>query len=520
MPEQTPKIIKNYFTVSSLTGIIKGKLTTPDLQHIWVLGEVTDLKYFTRGQHAYFSLKDKNAIINCAFFAGNNRFYRGELENGMKVFAYGSIDVYAPRGNYQLIVRQIIPSGEGEFALKIKALEEKFKKEGLFDRKRPVPELPETIGIITSKDGAAIKDFLKMAKEVPYLKIILYPALVQGEEAPATIIEGIKKLNEIEEVEVIVITRGGGSEEDLKCFFDEKLVRAIYASKKPVISAIGHERDIVFTDRVADLRKATPTDAGKFFAEAYKKTYQNYKKLSALLEKRMSMWIERSPEREKLKFLVSRMRFLSDSIINTKQQQIDYLKSDIERNIKLNLDNKEQKLKTLSIKIHPKTLLSEFETKVERLSGLEFSIKKAMEKKLDLYSQVLKELKISLKSLSLNSVREHSIRLNKLKYSLNAKILFKDMDKKKEKVYFLKKSLVQGLNLFLNEKENLIKVFAGKLNDLSPLNTVERGYAIVNDSEGNVIQTVGKVKQGDLIEVNLKDGVLGCNVNKIKIKER
>ncbi len=512
--------IKKYFTVSVLTGIIKQRLTTPDLQQIWVLGEITDLKYFTKGKHAYFSLKDENAIINCAFFAGNNRFYNGKLENGMKVFAFGSIDVYPPRGSYQLIIRQIIPAGEGEFALKIKALEEKFKKEGLFDRKRPVPELPEVIGLITSKDGAAIKDFLKMATEVPYLKIILFPALVQGEDAPATIIEGIKKLNEINEVEVIVITRGGGSEEDLRCFYDEGLVRAIYNSKKPVISAIGHERDFVFTDRVADLRKATPTDAGKFFAEAYKKTFQNYKKLSSLLEKKMSMWIERNPEKERLKSYVSSLLFLSDSILNTRQQQLDYLREGISRNIKQKLKEKEQILKTLSIKIHPKTLLREFETRVERLFNLELTLKTGMEHKIEERFIRLKELKYSMKNAGLNSVKNLHNKVVELKHKLNAKFLINELEKKSDNVLYLKKSLEQSLNALLKEKENSVSKFSEKLNDLSPLNTVARGYAIVKDKKNNLVKSVRGIAKGDIVKVNLKDGRLDCNVIDINYKER
>ncbi|BBB32450.1 exodeoxyribonuclease VII large subunit [Thermotomaculum hydrothermale] len=520
MFENVSKRIKKYFTVSNLTKIIKQRLTTPDLQQIWVLGEITDLKYFTRGKHAYFSLKDENAVISCAFFAGNNRFYSGNLENGMKVFAFGDIDVYAPRGNYQLIVRQIVPAGEGEFALKIKALEEKFKKEGLFDRKRPVPELPETIGLITSKDGAAIKDFLKMAKEVPYLKIILYPSLVQGEDAPATIIEGIKRLNKIDEVEAIVITRGGGSEEDLRCFYDENLVRAIFNSKKPVISAIGHERDVVFTDRVADLRKATPTDAGKFFAESYKKTFQNFKKLTVLLERKMRMWVERNPDEEKIRAFVLRLKSLSESVINSRQQHIDYLNEKLLREIEQVLNDTEQMVKTLSIKIHPRTLLSNFETRVERLFNLEFSLENRLEKIIERKHAKLTENKNKLKVNINENFRLTENRVKALRHRLNPFVFIKDTEKKKEKVEYLKKSLYSNSLAKLKDKEGLIKMFSEKLNDLSPLNVVSRGYAIVKDKEGNILKSANKVNKGDFIEVNLKDGSLDCTVNEINIKER
>ncbi len=511
--------VKNYFTVSTLTGVIKRKLTSQDLQQIWVLGEITDLKSFVKGKHAYFSLKDENSILNCAFFAGNNRFFRGNLENGMKVFAFGSIDVYAPRGSYQLIVRQIIPAGEGEFALKIKGLEEKLKKEGLFDRKRPVPELPEVIGLITSKEGAAIKDFLKMATEVPYLKIIFFPALVQGEDAPATIIEGIKVLNEIEEVEVIVITRGGGSEEDLMCFYDEQLVRAIYNSKKPVISAIGHERDVVFTDRVADLRKATPTDAGKFFAEAYKKTFQNFRKLSLLLNRKMSMWVDRSPEMEKLRSFVSNLMLLSDSILNTRQQRIDSLKEMLLRNSEFSLREKEKRLNTLSIKIHPETLLREFETRNERLLNLKTALKVNIQNSLYKKMTNLNELRKTLKFVSPIRLKECSASFQEIKGKLNAKIILTDIEKRKNKIFYLKDSIEKEIVLYLREKGNLIGRLSEKLNDLSPLNTVSRGYAIVKDKKGNIVKSTKNVAKGDFVEINLKDGVLDCNVRNIKPKQ-
>ena len=517
MSNVKPDRVKNYLTVSALTGIIKKKLLTPELMQIWVLGEITDLKSFVRGKHAYFSLKDGDALLNCAFFAGNNRFYNSILENGMKVFAFGSIDVYAPRGSYQLIVRQIIPAGEGEFALKIKALEERFKKEGLFDRKRPVPELPETIGLITSKHGAAIKDFLKMAKEVPYLKIIIFTALVQGEEAPATIIEGIRKLNEIEEVEVIVITRGGGSEEDLRCFFDENLVRAIYASKKPVISAVGHERDVVFTDRVADLRKATPTDAGKFFAEAYEKTLHNFKKLSLLLERRMKLWVEKNPDREKIKSFASSLMFLSESFLNSKTQRLDSLRESLERAVNKNLDGKEAKLNTLSIKIKPETLLSGFNTRKERLLKFRTILKNAMDRKIENLSGETAMLKNRLNG-GMKSLLSHKTHLFKeTSARLSIGLIKREVEKRNQKLAFLKDKMKNRAENVLKNKGVSLSMLAEKLNDLSPLNTVARGYAIVKDEYGKVVKSVRQVKEGDFVEISVKDGKLDCNVKKIKI---
>ncbi len=516
MFESVKKRVGNYLTVSDLTGIIKKRLLIPELQRIWVLGEITDLKSFTPGKHAYFSLKDQGSLINCAFFAGNNRFFKGKLENGMKVLVFGSIDVYPPRGNYTFIVRQIIPAGEGDFAIKLKKLEEKLKKEGLFDRKRPFPVLPETIGVITSKDGAAIKDFLKMAKDVPYLKIIIFHSLVQGEEAPASIIEGIEKLNKIDEVEVIVITRGGGSEEDLMCFYDESLVRAIYNSKKPVISAVGHERDVVFTDRVADLRLATPTDAGKFFAENYKKTFQNFKKLSYSLETSLKRWLAKNPEIVKLHSLSSRLLYLEDSLLNQKLMTIAQLKNDIVLSIDSNLKEKKTGLNSLYLKLHPDFLFSDYHSKKQKVNSIEHSLRRAIETTINEKKADLFKLTISLKQNGIKSA-EHKIMWYKVvSAGFNAGLITNKLEREKGTFLNLLKIFKEKLTGSIREKEKEIKGISQRLNVLSPLNTVSRGYAIVKDSGGNIVTGVKCLSKGENIEVFMKDGELTCNITDIK----
>ncbi len=514
--------IKNYYTVSQLTGIVKFKLNTPELKNVWILGEITDLKGFAKGRHAYFSLKDENSLLNCVFFAGNNRFYGGELKNGMKVFAYGSIDVYAPRGSYQLIIRQIIPAGEGDFALKIKALEEKFKKEGIFDaeNKKPVPHLPETIGLITSKDGAAIKDFLKMAKEVPYLKIIVYPALVQGEDAPESIIKGIESLNKIEEIEVIVLTRGGGSEEDLRCFFDEKLVYAVFNSKKPVISAVGHERDVVFTDRAADMRKATPTDAGKFFAENYKKTVQKFEKLGYALARRMALWVERNPEKEKLKRLSQSLKYAAESVLITKMQQIDRVAERLNSGINGYLKEKEAKLSELSVRFHPSWLENEFKSKEEKLLILKRNLylkgNVLLERFCDKTKNLSKELKSNIRALLVQ--KKH--KFEKLASNLSLGTVKNLISSKESKLIFLKTALDGEAKNKVNQKENRLAILSSKLENLSPLAVLNRGYSIVFDNDGKVVKSVKTMERGDRISVVLKDGKANCLIEEIKPDER
>lgn len=254
--------IEKVWTVSELTGSVKENLEEA-FPAIWVEGEISNFLLHTSG-HRYFSLKDQNAQLRCTIWRGAGQYLNFEPEDGIKVHAFGNLTVYEKRGEYQLNVLKLLPIGRGELEIAFQKLKERLLKEGLFDEahKKPIPEFPERIGIVSSHTGAAIQDMLKIfRRRFPPTDLYLYPARVQGEGAKEEIAAGIQAFNEWGNVEVIVLARGGGSLEDLWAFNEEGVARAIYASRIPVVSAVGHEIDFTIADFVADLRAPTPSAA-------------------------------------------------------------------------------------------------------------------------------------------------------------------------------------------------------------------------------------------------------------------
>jgi len=250
---------KKIFSVGEIANFIKNLLERDELRNIWVEGEISD--YRKVGNNCYFSLKDERASIKCVMFNAEN----ASLREGMKVIVKGDVGVYEKRGYYQLYVREIKIGGIGEIFIKFLEMKEKLEKEGLFDRryKKAIPSIPSTVGVITSKEGAAIHDIYNVISRRFPLRIVLAPVRVQGETAADEIVRAIEALNEREDVDVIILARGGGRWEDLQAFNEEKVARAIFRSRIPIISGVGHESDFTIADFVADVRAATPSAAAE-----------------------------------------------------------------------------------------------------------------------------------------------------------------------------------------------------------------------------------------------------------------
>ena len=261
-----------HLTVSQLTFRIR-KLLEGDLemQDVWVEGEISNLSRPASG-HIYFTLKDKNASLKCMMWKPDVARLRVSLQDGMAIEAHGRITVYEPQGTYQLAVNLIQPKGEGALYQEFLRLKAMLESEGLFDieRKRPIPEFPRVIGIVTSSTGAALRDMLNtLRRRLPLAKVILAPSPVQGVEAPPALVKALQSLNSQSLIpnhlipDVILLARGGGSIEDLWAFNDERIVRAVADSKAPVICGVGHETDFTLSDFAADLRAPTPTAAAE-----------------------------------------------------------------------------------------------------------------------------------------------------------------------------------------------------------------------------------------------------------------
>lgn len=257
---------QRYLSVNALTKYIKRKFDAdPHLQDVHVRGEISNFKQHSSG-HMYLTLKDEKARILAVMFSSHSRAMKFSPENGMKVIVKGDISVYEPSGQYQIYIKEMRPDGIGELFLAYEQLKKRLESEGLFaiDKKRPIPAYPKTVGVITSQTGAAIRDIITTIKRrYPIVKILVFPALVQGENAAPSIAGAIEKANKLEAIDVLIVGRGGGSIEELWAFNEELVARAIYASSIPVISAVGHETDFTIADFVADLRAPTPTAAAE-----------------------------------------------------------------------------------------------------------------------------------------------------------------------------------------------------------------------------------------------------------------
>ena len=257
-------------TVSELTQIIRALLEDEELlQGVWVSGEASNVRLATSG-HLYFTLKDESATIECVYF-GFSAHGRKKPEDGVSLLVYGDVSIYEKRSQYQLRVYDFVLKGEGILAQKLEELKRKLYEEGLFgeEHKLPIPSFPRVVGVVTSPESAAWRDVLKvLARRAPYLRVILFPCQVQGVQSTPTIISALRHADAVQEVDVILLVRGGGSLEDLWCFNDEALARTIFSLKKPIITGIGHEVDFTIADFVADRREPTPSAAAEVVAPA------------------------------------------------------------------------------------------------------------------------------------------------------------------------------------------------------------------------------------------------------------
>ena len=254
-------------TVSQLNEYIKSLIdSTPALADVYVKGEISNFKNHYGTGHYYLTLKDEGALVRAIMFRSSAAKLKFMPENGMKVVAHGRVSAFVRDGQYQLYLDSMEPDGIGALYVAYEQLKRRLEAEGLFDasRKKPLPKIPTRVGIITSATGAAVRDMIQVAaRRFPCAKLILYPSLVQGPDAPAQLVEGVKYFNRTASVNVIIIGRGGGSIEDLWAFNDEGLARAIFSSTIPVISAVGHETDFTICDFVADKRAPTPSAAAE-----------------------------------------------------------------------------------------------------------------------------------------------------------------------------------------------------------------------------------------------------------------
>ncbi len=314
--------MRNVYTVGQVNSYIKGMFSEDYmLRSISVKGEVSNCKYHSSG-HIYFTLKDDKGVLSCVMFAGNRGGLSFELHEGQQVVVGGSVDVYERDGKYQLYAKQITLDGEGALYEKFVRLKNELEEMGMFaaEYKQPIPKYIRTLGVVTAPTGAAVRDIINITRRRnPYVQIILYPAIVQGEQAPESIVNGIHALERLG-VDVMIVGRGGGSIEDLWAFNEEIVAQAIFDSPVPIISAVGHETDTTIADYVADLRAPTPSAA----AELAVYDYQLLMDRISVYESTLRHRIARRLELEYARLENHRLRFRLLSPANKLQQKRMY----------------------------------------------------------------------------------------------------------------------------------------------------------------------------------------------------
>ncbi|MBC6974391.1 exodeoxyribonuclease VII large subunit [Bacillus sp. Xin] len=363
---------KQYLTVTALTRYIKTKIEyDPHLQSVWLKGEISNFKYHSRG-HMYFTLKDENARIAAVMFAGHNRNIKFRPEDGMKVLVKGKISVYEASGSYQIYIQDMQPDGIGNLHLAYEQLKVRLEEEGLFSQvyKQPIPAYAKTIGVITSPTGAAIRDIITTIKRrYPIGNVIVFPVLVQGESAAPSIVQAIQTANEMKEIDVLIVGRGGGSIEELWAFNEESVARAIFSSEIPIISAVGHETDFTIADFVADLRAPTPTAAAELAAPNILELQEKVLQRTLRMQRAMREMLHK--KQEQLQTLQKSYAFrYPKQVYEQKEEQLDRTLEQLILAKERYIEKKVNQLKQLSFyveKHHPSQKIFQTKTRVETL---------------------------------------------------------------------------------------------------------------------------------------------------------
>lgn len=388
----------SYLTVKALTKYIKRKFDAdPHLRNVYVKGECSNVKIHTSG-HIYFTLKDDTARINAAMFRSNASKLKFRPEDGMQVFITGDVNVYEASGSYQLYVHTMEPDGIGSLFIAFNQLKEKLHQEGLFNPsfKQPIPRFPKTIGVITATTGAAIRDICTTIKRrYPIAEILIYPTLVQGTGAKESIANNIRLANQQNKADVLIVGRGGGSIEDLWAFNEEIVARAIFESRIPIISAVGHETDTTIADFVSDLRAPTPTAAAELAVPDQQELYQRVLMFQSQLHQMVN---------SRLTFERNRFNKLKNAYVLAQPERlyrpfterVVQLDVNLERAIELYLMKKKNELSILDGKIQlhsPKNAITYHQKQLEQITNhLKHSTIQMMNRKKEQYLLTIRTL--------------------------------------------------------------------------------------------------------------------------------
>ena len=433
------------WTVSELSRRL-GAVMEERFPAVWVEGEISNFKVYASG-HAYFTLKDEAAQVRAVLFRNRMRRIRFEPGDGLHVLAFGAVEVYAQRGEYQLVIELLEPRGLGALQLAFEQLKERLGREGLFDpaRKRALPRFPRKIGIVTSPRGAALHDMLRViGRRFGELHVVLAPAKVQGDGAAAEVAQGIRELNALGGVDVIIVGRGGGSLEDLAPFNDEMLARTIAASKIPVVSAVGHEVDFTIADFVADVRAATPSQAAELVVREKRAVAESVGELHRRLTHAMARRLD------------------------LQRHRVDALRG--------------------------RTVLTDPHRPLLALS------------------RRVEQAAVRLMRAARAAVRHAGHRVELVTRDLRARNPVARTRQDRRRLDELTGRLDRALARQVDRRRHRVVGVAGRLDSLSPLAVLGRGYSLTRTGAGQIVRSASQVAVGDEVDVMLHEGRLAARV--------
>ncbi len=446
MAAPSRRIERRVYSVAELTAAIRSVLES-SFGDVWVEGEISNCRVWNTG-HMYFTLKDGNAQIKAVMFRTAVRYLRFKPEDGLHVVARGRLGVYEPKGEYQIVCEHMEPHGLGALQLAFDQLKKRLQAEGLFaaERKRPLPALPRRIGIVTSLDGAAIRDILKvLRRRAPNASVLIRPARVQGEGAAEDVARGLKAIVRVNGVDVVIVGRGGGSVEDLWAFNEERLARAIAACPVPVISAVGHEVDFTIADFVADLRAPTPSAAAEMVVAA------------------------------------------KDEFCH----RIDRLAGRLRASARSDLQRRRNLVHALSSR-----------------RGLA-----AFPARLALRGRHAAELTHHVRGAARTVIARRARTYAALRQRLDAQDLARHLASIRARLTVAEGRLTGAARRTQHRTDARFRALAGRLENLSPLAVLARGYAVCwNEDKTAIIRSAASVAAGDSVRVTLANGELSCRV--------
>jgi exodeoxyribonuclease VII large subunit len=457
---------------------------------VWVEGEISNLAMPASG-HIYFTLKDEVAQVRCAMFRNRNQHLRFTPENGMQVLLRARVTMYEARGEFQVIAEHMEEAGSGALQRAYEALKQRLGEEGLFaqEHKQALPTIPKKVGVVSSPDGAAVHDILSViGRRFPSCEVILYPVAVQGEGSITQIADAINTANQRNEVDVLIVGRGGGSLEDLWSFNDEKVARAIFASQLPVISAVGHEIDFTIADFVADVRAPTPSAAAELAVPDANELLLTVRNLTARLSATLNQRLQQ--QQQHVDHLVRRLP-KPHLQLTQQQQHLTRLSQQLQLIPARYIQAQQQKLDYLTARLkHPQT---QIDMQKQKLVHLTLRLEQLMQKRVQQTKLELKALTQKLTSLlPINDIQQHRLTLKQLQHQLH-----------------------HSMQAVLLQKRTLLSQNMRTLSAVSPLNTLERGYSITTNEQGSVIQTAKQVSLGENVTLKLHQGQLKCEVKQI-----